>query len=180
MDADAWIQAALDALAEDGLSAVAVEPLARRMGVTKGSFYWHFKNRDALLAATLEFWEQRYTERAVQSFAEVANPSNRLPFMFERAVRLDRGDKIHLALSGHTDHPLIGPYFQRGTRRRISYLEDCYRELGLEGEQARHRAILIYTAYLGLLHLRREGPAELPSTSNFPTYLDHVVTTFQP
>src|SRR5690606_7033358 len=52
-----WAQAALDVIAEQGVSAVAVEPLARRLGVTKGSFYWHFPSRDALLQAALERWE---------------------------------------------------------------------------------------------------------------------------
>ena len=49
-----WEAAALDALAENGLAGVAIEPLARRLGVTKGSFYWHFTDRDALLAALKE------------------------------------------------------------------------------------------------------------------------------
>jgi AcrR family transcriptional regulator len=49
-----WTEAALDALAGDGLSNVAVEPLARRLGATKGSFYWHFANRAELIAATLQ------------------------------------------------------------------------------------------------------------------------------
>lgn len=51
-----WAQAALDVVATDGVNAVAVEPLARKLGVTKGSFYWHFPSRDALLHAALERW----------------------------------------------------------------------------------------------------------------------------
>ena len=49
-----WASEALKAMARGGVAAVAVEPLARALGVTKGSFYWHFKNRDALIAAALE------------------------------------------------------------------------------------------------------------------------------
>ena len=52
-----WEQAALETLAENGLAAVAVESLARRLGVTKGSFYWHFPTREALIQATIERWE---------------------------------------------------------------------------------------------------------------------------
>jgi AcrR family transcriptional regulator len=51
-----WIEAALDALARDGAAGLRVEPLAKRLGVTKGSFYWHFKDRDALRDAALEAW----------------------------------------------------------------------------------------------------------------------------
>src|SRR5690606_21017046 len=57
LSADDWAEAALDLIAEQGVAAVAVEPLARRLGVTKGSFYWHFPSRDALLQAALERWE---------------------------------------------------------------------------------------------------------------------------
>ena len=49
-----WTESALLALARDGLTGVAVEPLARRLSATKGSFYWHFANRAELIAATLE------------------------------------------------------------------------------------------------------------------------------
>ena len=45
LTAEDWARAALEAIAEDGVTAVAVEPLARSLGVTKGSFYWHFANR---------------------------------------------------------------------------------------------------------------------------------------
>src|SRR5512145_1401917 len=57
LSADDWAAAALDLIAEQGVAAVAVEPLARRLGVTKGSFYWHFPSREALLSAALERWE---------------------------------------------------------------------------------------------------------------------------
>ena len=54
LSAENWIEAALDVISEGGVESVAVEPLARRLGVTKGSFYWHFPNRDALVGRALE------------------------------------------------------------------------------------------------------------------------------
>ena len=56
-----WITAALGAIADGGLAAVGVEPLAARLGTTKGSFYWHFENRDALLEAAIGRWEKETT-----------------------------------------------------------------------------------------------------------------------
>ncbi|HVU82101.1 MAG TPA: helix-turn-helix domain-containing protein, partial [Rhodanobacteraceae bacterium] len=52
-----WERGALEMIAQEGVDALAVEALARRLGVTKGSFYWHFKNREALLQAALNRWE---------------------------------------------------------------------------------------------------------------------------
>jgi AcrR family transcriptional regulator len=53
-----WTNAALEAIADGGTGKVAVEALARELGATKGSFYWHFRNRDALLEAALARWEE--------------------------------------------------------------------------------------------------------------------------
>jgi AcrR family transcriptional regulator len=62
LSAEDWAVAALDVIAETGLASVAVEPLAKRLGVTKGSFYWHFPSREALLIAALERWEKTEQE----------------------------------------------------------------------------------------------------------------------
>ncbi|WP_412543871.1 TetR/AcrR family transcriptional regulator [Longispora sp. K20-0274] len=56
LTAEDWAEAALLAFAEGGLAAVAVEPIATRLGATKGSFYWHFPHRDALVVAALALW----------------------------------------------------------------------------------------------------------------------------
>src|SRR6187455_2093287 len=56
LDAAAWVVAAFDALADGGIDAVRVEPLAKALGITKGSFYWHFADRRALLDAMLTAW----------------------------------------------------------------------------------------------------------------------------
>src|SRR5215470_15475319 len=58
LDADAWIAAAFEALAEGGIDAVRVEPLAKALGITKGSFYWHFADRRALIDAMLGSWAE--------------------------------------------------------------------------------------------------------------------------
>src|SRR5699024_5281349 len=54
-----WEQAALALIAEKGMAALRVEPLARRLGITKGSFYWHFPGRDELLVRAVERWERQ-------------------------------------------------------------------------------------------------------------------------
>src|SRR6478609_2382988 len=58
LDAEAWIAAAFDALAAGGIDAVRVEPLAKALDITKGSFYWHFADRRALLDALLDSWSE--------------------------------------------------------------------------------------------------------------------------
>src|SRR3954451_21711575 len=76
-----WADAALAAIGERGLAGVAVEPLAARLGTTKGSFYWHFGGRDALLEAALARWERTDTEdviTAVQAEPDAGGQLRRL------------------------------------------------------------------------------------------------------
>ena len=54
LDPERWIDVAIDVLAKEGVTGLRIEVLAKRCGVTKGSFYWHFKDRQALLDAVLE------------------------------------------------------------------------------------------------------------------------------
>ena len=86
-----WTRAALSALARGGLPAVAVEPLAKELGATKGSFYWHFADRQALLEATLELWERRDTDQVIAAIDETQDVETRLRNL------------LHLAFTSVTD-----------------------------------------------------------------------------
>ena len=81
LSADDWAREALDQIAEQGVASVAVEPLARRLGVTKGSFYWHFPSRDALLQAALERWE-RDEQTAYGALEAIDDATERLRTLF--------------------------------------------------------------------------------------------------
>lgn len=172
-----WERAALDALAEGGLAAVAVEPLARHLGVTKGSFYWHFANREALLTAALSRWEHQNTEAIIAQLEGLDNPRDRLRRLFAEVTRLGPAGDLHAAISAAASDPLVRPTVERVSARRLAFLEASYRALGMTPAQARHRAVLAYSAYLGLLHLRRESPNDLPELR---AYLRHLCDALIP
>jgi AcrR family transcriptional regulator len=155
-----WTDAALRALADGGVAAVRVDALARDLGVTRGSFYWHFTDRDALLKAALELWEERLTAQVIDELGGIDDPSERL----ERLMRVAFGDEpvpgLQPAIMAHADHPVVRPVLRRVTARRIGYIAAGYEELGLPSSVARRRAVIAYAAYLGWLDLRR-GPADL-------------------
>src|SRR5688572_2089636 len=73
-----WEQAAVELIAEKGVQAVAIEPLARRMGITKGSFYWHFASRESLLEPALQRWEEHDSRNLASALGEIADPRDRL------------------------------------------------------------------------------------------------------
>ncbi len=64
--ASAWIEAGLRALAAGGPDAVRIDQLAKSLGTSRGSFYWHFADRDALLTALLDTWERAATDEVIQ------------------------------------------------------------------------------------------------------------------
>ena len=88
-----WIATALDALARDGLRAVAVEPLAERLGATKGSFYWHFRDRNALLEAAVAHWERTATDERLKQFDAIADPRARHYALLADLTGLDEPDR---------------------------------------------------------------------------------------
>lgn len=174
-----WETAALDALAEHGLSGVAIEPLARRLGVTKGSFYWHFADREALLAAALARWERSHTERVIEVVAEERDPRARLARLIGGVLAGGRADRIHLALAT-AGHPRVRESLARVTHRRIAYLESCYLELGQRRREARRSALFAYATYVGFIHLRLEAPIELPDRRATGAYVEDLVGKLVP
>lgn len=149
---------ALRALAEGGVAAVAVEPLAARLGATKGSAYWHFPNREALLRATLERWERKRTEAVIEIVEAVSNPMEKLRLLFGRVLEDVEDSAVELALLAAKDDPVVAPVLRRVTDRRIGYLEDLFGELGFTAELARRRSVLAYSVYLGQAQLLSSAP----------------------
>ena len=86
LTADSWTGVALEAIAEGGLAAVSVEGLARQLGATKGSFYWHFNNRDALIEASLAAWEAGETVEVAKMLAPLTDAASRLRVLLRAAL----------------------------------------------------------------------------------------------
>src|SRR5829696_3223614 len=155
-----WTAAALDALAEVGLSAVAIDPLARRLGATKGSFYWHFASRDELIAATLELWEQRDTLDLLAALAAIEDPHERLVALAREAYgTAARGTDPQAGVLAAASDPRVGPVLERVTVARLAALERLFGDAGLEPAEARRRARVAYALYVGVIDLRRAVPS---------------------
>lgn len=180
LSADDWAQAALDIIAEQGVTAVAVEPLARRLGVTKGSFYWHFPSRDALLQAALEKWEQFEQENVFGSLAELPDPRQRLRALFQVVAHEVKPHAVYSELLKALDHPAVRPVIDRVSRRRMDYLAVAFRQAGLSSTDARHRARLAYAAYVGFLQLAQQFEHPKQARDEFEAYVEHVIATLIP
>jgi AcrR family transcriptional regulator len=158
-----WIEGALQLIAEAGLSALTIGTLAARLGVTKGSFYWHFKGRSELLTGALKQWEHRATTETIAGLSAVANVRQRLHLMLDAATQPPRSRSLYAALAEAAEEPIVRRVLQRVALARTEYLESCYRELGFAQPQAKAKAVFAYAAYRGLLQLAHEAPMVLPA-----------------
>ncbi|OJY89815.1 MAG: TetR family transcriptional regulator [Lysobacterales bacterium 63-13] len=180
LSATDWEQAALDVLAQGGVAAVAVESLARTLGVTKGSFYWHFPTREALLKAAIDRWEQRDEDQVIAHVERIADPRERLRELFQRVSREVQSHLVYAALLQASDHPLVQPVIERISRRRLALLTAAYAEAGFEPRAAQHRARLAYTAYSGFLQLNQRHGMPRMDQEEYQAYIDHVIETLVP
>jgi AcrR family transcriptional regulator len=170
------VRAALDAIAETGIGAVAVEPLAARLGVTKGSFYSHFASRDELIEAALEGWERSHGGTALERFGELEDPCERLRMVLLAAITFSQSGapSVHMSLLGELGDPRVRAAVARVTEARLNLLTRDYRELGLSARRAADRARLLYAAYLGLLQMAREAPERTLDEHEIGRFMNEV------
>lgn len=180
LTAEDWAQAALDLISEQGVAAVAVEPLARRLGVTKGSFYWHFPSRDALLQAALERWEAVEQETVFGKLEAVSDPRARLRALFHLVAHEFKSHAVYSELLKALDHPTVSPVIGRVSQRRFEYLTASFRQAGLARTDAQHRARLAYAAYVGFLQLSLQLQQQRLQHDEFEAYVEHVMDTLIP
>lgn len=162
LQSDDWVRAALDAIAAGGLRAVSIEALAPVLGVSKGSFYWHFRDRASLIAAAVELWEETRTEAIIRELAGIVSPRERLQRLCVIAFGDEQAGRVEAALIARPDDPAVSAVVRRVTARRVAFLNATFLELGFDPRAARLRALAFYGSYLGLFVVRAGNPDAVP------------------
>ncbi|MEY2517261.1 MAG: hypothetical protein QOJ89_4619 [bacterium] len=175
-----WTESALVALARDGLAGVAVEPLARGLGATKGSFYWHFADRSALIEATLELWEQRATTDTIERIDAIPDARERLTALAAGAYARAAAGNVYAALLAAASDPRVEQVLKRVTRAHLAFLERLYGDLGLAAADAHRYARLAYALYLGIGDLRHADPDSDLAGKELDDYLNLAVDAVLP
>lgn len=152
-----WIEAGLAVLAESGVEAVRVEPLAKRMNMTKGSFYWHFKDRNDLLDAILAEWVEIDTHSIIGQVNQIdADPKTKLLRLFELAIA-DNGltpglvnGRIENAIRAWATNDMkVAVVVGQVDRQRLDYTKNLFFEIGFSETEALVRARLAYYSLVG-------------------------------
>lgn len=140
----------MNALAEDGVEGVRVEVLAKRLAVTKGGFYWHFRDRQDLLQATLDIWKAGRIETIIEHASGEAGAA--LASMLQRYVARSnpRGTAIELAIRNWARRdPCAAQAVAEVDQVRLERVRSLYRGLGYDEEQAYARGYLFYAYVFG-------------------------------
>ncbi len=159
---DDWIDAAIDVLVDDSVNAVRVDVLAKGLLVTRGSFYWHFRDRDDLLTQILKRWADAATEQLINRFERSgATPDAlirelaSLPF---RGRAAHRSAAIDLAIRAWARRDeMARRAVDDVDAKRLSYITHCFVALGHGIKEAQHRAFLLYSYMMGEALLKRQG-----------------------
>jgi AcrR family transcriptional regulator len=149
---DDWLRVAADVLVDKSVEGVRVDVLARTLNVTRGSFYWHFIDRDDLLQRLLQKWRLQQTEQVIAANQRqgvtaqgIIHELTGLPMRGDKA---QRGGAIELAIRAWARRdPMARAVVDEVDQVRLEYIAQCFRDLGFCSHTARHRAFLLY-AYL--------------------------------
>jgi AcrR family transcriptional regulator len=151
-----WLDAAYARFNRDGIASVAVEAIARDLGATKGSFYWHFADRQALVEAVLELWRERETEQLIIE-VEAGRRDTRLESLLLLVAHrsAERGGERTL----YSDSAAAGARATVAvvTERRVAYVTALLADAGLAPDEARRRATIIVSAVIGYQQLVSTG-----------------------
>lgn len=173
LTASDWIEAGLDVLAEHGIDAVRVEPICRRLRVTKGSFYHHFQDRPALLTEMLHRWRRRATLEVIERIEQRAGlPEEKLRELvtMPHAGRTPgRGARVDFAIRlWSRNDPLVAAVIDEVDELRLTYIAGLLRDAGVSAHEVNARAALIYAFMLGEAMI---APKQLANASMRSTML---------
>jgi AcrR family transcriptional regulator len=145
----AWVDAALHALAAGGPDAVRVEALAASLGVSKGGFYWHYTDRQALLEEMLDTWEKAGTEDVIARVdSKPADPRTKVQRLFDLAPSADFAVELAVRDWARRDRA-VAKRMRRVDSRRMEWLRSLFEQFCVDEDDVEARSMLAYSLLIG-------------------------------
>jgi AcrR family transcriptional regulator len=183
LSAQDWIEFALLTLAREGFEALKADVLARKLGVSRGSFYWHFADLRSFHAKVIEFWKEAATEAIIADVERHQSSEERLDALLRHAF--GHGARVEIRMRAWADsNPDAAQALNDIDHRRRAYIQQLLTEMGVEQSLAATRAKLLYWVYLGaalsgsevsgdrldrvVAELKRVGRGDLPVERQLP------------
>ena len=168
-----WIEQGLRTLASDGAGALKVGPMATRLKVSRGSFYWHFRDIADFRSQVLQCWQERTTERVIRDLEAAKAESDRLKRLVRRAFVTKRSLERAIRSWAAEDKDVAATVAAVDTRR-VSYIAKMLVAAGVESRRALPRAAFMYWAYLGQPIVMDPRHASIPASA-----LDEITDLFE-
>lgn len=144
-----WLAFALKILMEHGPEKLKIGPLCELKGVTKGSFYHHFKNRSAFIRELMQFWYNKMTLDYIEQANTESTPLERLEKLDSVIAQNHIGSEIHIR-AWALKESVVKEYLAKIDIKRQQYLADCYMSLGIDEAKAKDIALMAYANFLGM------------------------------
>ncbi len=157
--ADLWLDAAYTLLIEGGVEAVKVMPLATRLGLSRTSFYWHFADREALLAGLIARWQSRNTANLVaQTESPAATIAGAVLNLFDCWIEPDLFDaRMEFAIRAWAlRDAALSVVLSATDEARIAAIATMFQRYGFDASEAETRARTIYLTQVGYIAMRTE------------------------
>ncbi len=152
----AWIDAALQAVAAGGPDAVRIEALAASLGVSKGGFYWHFTDRQALLDEMLDSWEKSMVDDVIARVeSQAADPRAKVQHLFDLAPSADFSVELALRDWSRRDKQ-VGRRLRRVDNRRMEWLRSVFGQFCTEDNDVEARSLLAYSLLIGSYFIKTQ------------------------
>ena len=144
-------------LEESGFAKITIDNLCASLGVTKGSFYHHFKNINAYTAALMEYWLKKNTldiiRQADQAESEKSTELNSL------VSALGHKSELHIRAWSFS-HAIVRDFVAKADQIRLEYLTAMFVQMGHDYPSAKDQALLEYATLIGVQHLAPDLPAD--------------------
>lgn len=175
LNRDNWIGAGLEVLSTRGIEAVHVETLAKLLRISKGSFYWHFRDREDLLDAMLASWEAQQSDWQAADEGIGRNPAETWAKLLEVISRPEYGRLDLGVFSWAREDDKVRRRVSEVEKRRLAHLVHIFREIGFSPRQAEQWAGTALLAYVGWVDRATRDSAFRESGPDLATALSRII-----
>ena len=159
---DEWLEQALEVISRKPHGKLRIHELVKDLGVTRGSFYWHFKDRDDFVRSLAEYWDRWSTDQVIEAVGrDDSDPKQRLRTLMEIVFRKQVGRYDKAVRAWAFQEPAVADAVRRSDRNRLAFIRSLFQEMGFAGDELETR-VRAFVGYMALDHLSftPEGDAE--------------------
>jgi AcrR family transcriptional regulator len=141
-----WLEFSLDLLIKEGNAKLRVDKLVKSLGVTKGSFYWHFKDRDDFILKLVEHWALVSTQDVVENMKQVQGSADERLFELTKYIITNDLTRYDIAIRAWAlMEPQIAYLVRKVDKQRLDFIRDLFSEMGFEGKELEMRSRTLVT-----------------------------------